>query len=51
MRLSAPGFLLKGCREGAERAVLGGTSALEFGKVTGDVLLVETVRAVSQQGC
>jgi hypothetical protein len=41
-------FLLTGSREAAEYAVLGGITALEFGHIADDVLLVETAKAAIQ---
>ena len=42
-------FLLTGSTEVAENAVLGGIAGLEFGHITDDILVVETVRSVIQQ--
>jgi hypothetical protein len=42
-------LLLTGSTEAAEHAVLGGIAALELGHIVDDVLLVETVKSVTQQ--
>jgi hypothetical protein len=41
-------LMLTGCQEAAEYAVLGGITALEFGHIADDILLVETAKAAIQ---